>query len=271
MSILIRAHRAVRKLSANYRSLPDFLIVGAQKAGTTSLLSYLGQHPDVTPGFNKEPRYFTSFYKHPLSVYRSNFPLQSALLPDRVTGEATPYYLFHPEVPKRVQATLPDAKIIILLRNPVDRCISHYFHEKKYGHENLSLQEALQAEQSRMEDAFQELEATGHSFSHQHFSYLSRGVYVDQLERWFALFGKTQFRVILSEDLFQNSSQVLAELEDFLEIPSYDNYVFKPQNVGNYQGRVDDSTLEWLKAHYVPHNIRLSRLLGRTINWHCVK
>lgn len=267
MSILIRAHRAVRKLSANYRSLPDFLIVGAQKAGTTSLLSYLGQHPDVTPGFNKEPRYFTSFYKHPLSVYRSNFPLQSALLPDRVTGEATPYYLFHPEVPKRVQATLPDAKIIILLRNPVDRCISHYFHEKKYGHENLSLREALKAEQFRMQDGFQELNVTGHSFSHQHYSYLSRGRYVDQLERWFRFFEKSQFKIILSEDLFEDSGLILAELEDFLDISSYDNYIFRPQNVGNYQGKLDDSTLEWLKDYYQPHNSRLSLLLERPINW----
>jgi len=146
MSLLIRAHRVIRTLSANYRSLPDFLIIGAQKAGTTSLLSYLGQHPNVTPGFNKEPRYFTSFFAQPLSVYRSNFPLQHAVLPERMTGEATPYYLFHPDVPERVQAVLPDVKIIVLLRNPVDRCISHYFHEKKYAHEDLSLQEALKAD-----------------------------------------------------------------------------------------------------------------------------
>ncbi|MEJ2557594.1 MAG: sulfotransferase domain-containing protein, partial [Anaerolineae bacterium] len=141
-----RAKRAVVKGIQHYRLitrfmrvLPDFLIIGAQKCGTDSLFRYLGGHPCIKLASSKEAHYFDLKFDKGINWYRSHFPLipykysvKRLRKQDLITGEATPYYLFHPHAPGRAAAIVPHVKLIVLLRNPADRAYSHYNHEVKY-------------------------------------------------------------------------------------------------------------------------------------------
>ena len=144
--------------TARLRTLPDYLIVGAQRAGTTTLQKHLFLHPDVMPpGRVKGVHFFdTNFGRSPL-WYRSHFPTTRARARAEhgtghpvVTGEASPYYLFHPQCASRIADIIPEARIVMLLRDPVARAYSHYLHEERRGFEDLPLEEALAAEPSRL-------------------------------------------------------------------------------------------------------------------------
>ncbi len=122
-----------RRLTSGSRRLPDFIILGAQRAGTSSLYYYLSQHPQILPAVRKELHFFDDHYRRGLGWYRSQFPTRGAR--GTITGEATPYYLSHPHAPARIQRLLPQARLIVLLRNPVERAISHYFFEVSHQRE----------------------------------------------------------------------------------------------------------------------------------------
>src|SRR5436189_26280 len=124
------------------RPLPDFLILGAQKAGTTALYAYLRWHPQVTGPSFKEVSFFDRHYARGERWYRAHLPVRRRA----VVGEASPSYLFHPLAPERVARMLPEARLIALLRNPVDRAFSHYQHEVALGREQLSFEDALAGE-----------------------------------------------------------------------------------------------------------------------------
>ena len=119
--------------------LPGFLIIGAQKSGTTTLFAMLGTHPQLTRPTDKEVHYFSLHYERGEAWYRRHFKGEIAF-------EASPYYIFHPAAPERIRATIPNAKLIAILRDPVQRSISHYFHSVLKGHETLPMLEALHAE-----------------------------------------------------------------------------------------------------------------------------
>jgi len=144
-------------LTSWMRMMPDFLIIGAQRCGTTSLFNYLSQHPDIYPSFPKEVHYFSNYYKKGTAWYRSHFPLTwqkkyRELVQGRkfMTGEATPYYFSHPHAPRRIFNALPKVRLFLLLRNPVDRAFSHYQYEVKMGIESLSFEEAIDKEEDRL-------------------------------------------------------------------------------------------------------------------------
>ncbi len=200
-------------------TLPDFVIVGAQKGGTTSLFRLLSQHPDIRPAERKELHYFSLFYDRGLDWYRDRFP---ATEEGEITGEGSPYYLFHPRAPEMMAETVPQARLIAMLRNPVDRAYSHWNHEVttvsrmyKRTVEPLGFEEAIEAEEERLRgEEARMLENAGYfSFNHQHHSYLSRGVYVDQLERFFRFFDKERMLMLGSEDFFERTSEALGRGE----------------------------------------------------------
>src|SRR2546423_13513556 len=124
-----------RRLTHKIRIIPDFLIIGGQKCGTTSLYYYLIEHPNIAPAVRKQMHFFDNRFKKGFGWYKSNFPTifskwyKTFLHKQKfVSGEATPYYLFHPLAASRVHQFLPDVKLIVLLRNPVNRAYSHYNH-----------------------------------------------------------------------------------------------------------------------------------------------
>ena len=147
---LRRLRADYRQLTAPLRGLPSVLIIGAQKGGTTSLFSYLVQHPDVLAPLTKEIHYFDLQYDREDKWYRGHFPFARRLERGAVTIDASPYYLPHPLVPARAAQLVPEAKLVAVLRDPVDRALSHYHHEVRAGRESLSFADAIDQEAERL-------------------------------------------------------------------------------------------------------------------------
>ena len=124
-----------RQWSKRWRCLPDYLLIGAQKCGTTSLYNYLVSHPEVRRCLRKEVGYFDQHFDRGLAWYLAHFPMKSFVGFQQVTGEATPDYYYSPQAPQRAHLVMPQAKLIILLRNPVDRAHSQYWHLFSRGRE----------------------------------------------------------------------------------------------------------------------------------------
>ncbi|PWL22601.1 MAG: sulfotransferase [Synechococcus sp. XM-24] len=185
--------------------LPDFLGIGTQKGGTTSLQKLLEQHPDAFLPITKEIHYFTLHYNESEHWYRGHFQQANR---EQICGEITPYYLFHPEAPQRIQALLPKARLIVLLRDPVERALSQYFHARRLGFEELDLKAALAAESQRL--------ASGNPYSHQKHSYLSRSRYELQLQRYQRLFKPHQLLILRSEDFFDKTERSWKAIQNFL-------------------------------------------------------
>lgn len=255
-------------LTASKRVLPNFIIVGAQRSGTTSLYNYLCQHPQVMRGFRKEVKYFGCNYPQGINWYRSHFPYQRKMSPGDITGEASPYYLFHPLAAQRIFETLPDVRLIVLLRNPIDRAYSHYYLNIRRGREELSFEEAIKAEPKRLAGEEERIKADEYHpmYTHKTFSYLSRGIYARQLKRWFRFFSREQILVIKSEDLYGNFQSTYKKVMGFLTLPNRQLHNRKTFNAGNYDP-INISTREKLESFYEPHNAQLYELLGTDFGW----
>lgn len=247
-----------RLASAAARRLPDFVVIGTQRGGTTSLYRYLAGHPDVVAAWRKEVHYFDRYYSKGIDWYRAHFPLRDE---EGVVGEASPSYLFHPAAPTRARATIPAAQIIVLLRNPVDRAYSHYQMKVRRGVETLPFAEAIEREPERLGDS-EELAGT----AWRHFSYVARGEYANQLDRWLGCFPREQLLVLKSEEFFQQPEQVLHETLAFLGLRPWSPRGFRPHHLSSYP-RLDPATRRRLVDHFAPHNRRLYDLLGRDFGW----
>lgn len=196
---------------------PAFLGIGAQKAGTTTLHNLLAQQPQIFVPPCKEVHYFSLHYAQGLAWYADHFAGAGAT---QVIGEITPYYLFHPQAARRIFNDLGSSvKIVVLLRDPLARTLSHYWHARRHGFETLPLEEALAAESRRLGDAEATLKsAEGRHKSHQEHSYLSRSLYRLQVERFWSLFGRDQVLVLPSEPFFEDPWPTLQRLALFLDL-----------------------------------------------------
>ena len=214
-------------------SQPNFLIIGAAKAGTTSLYRYLQQHPDVFLSTPKEPRFF-ALEGHPLDFqgpiqvinrtsitrwedYQALFTEGSG---KKAIGEASTVYLYEPSAAERIEHYLGQPKLIVVLRNPVSRAYSSYLHLVRDGQETLSFEAALEAENQRISDKWPPL-----------WHYQNRGFYAQQLQRYFDRFDPAQIKICLFEDLVANPLGLMQELFEFLEIdPKFEPDVSKRAN-----------------------------------------
>jgi hypothetical protein len=262
-----------RRATARTRTLPDFVIIGAQKCGTSFLYQLLVQHPDVKPAFVKEVHFFDLNFAKGESWYRSRFPLQIRKKRPYITGESSPYYLFHPHAPRRAATVIPEAKLVILLRNPVDRAYSHYQHQVARvwggGHETLAFEEAIEAEERRLAGELEKLSRDEHYHSRNHrtYSYLSRGIYVDQIAAWSRFFSRGQMLILRSEDLFDDAGGTLKILLDFLGLPHWTPKT--PASIPNKREYADLSPAirQRLDEYFRPHNLRLYEYLGVDFGW----
>jgi hypothetical protein len=243
---------------------PDFLILGAAKAGTTSLHKYLADHPSVKTSARKEIDFFTFHYSKGLTWYLAHFPTN--IHGKIITGESSSYYLFHPRVPDRVAATLPNAKFLVLLRNPIDRAYSHYQHEFKLGYETKSFEEAIDRERALIEDERWRSCGSGYAFSHDHFSYISRGLYIDQLKRWMQAIPRERFLILKSEQLYSNPKSVFQSVLDFLRLPSGGPAFFPVYNQGDYGEGLNRDTRALLYSIFRPYNEALSSFLNLNLD-----
>ncbi|MFN8591499.1 MAG: sulfotransferase [Thermomicrobiales bacterium] len=247
-----------RIASAGERQLPDFIIIGAQRGGTTSLYRYLVEHPDIGPAYCKEVHYFDRYFDRGPNWYLAHFPIRGEY---KIAGEASPYYLFHPEVPERLREYVPNAKLIALLRNPIDRAYSQYQMNSRKGNESLSFEEAVEREPERLAGTDDPLDP-----SWRHHSYLARGLYAEQLRRWFEIFPRDQIMVIQSERFYGNPERTLHEVQAAIGLPPHTPGRFKAFHQSEYP-QMDDALLERLRAHFAPHNRDLYDLLGVDFGW----
>ena len=246
-------------------SLPDFVIIGAQKCGTTAFYNLLTKHPNVEPAAVRELHYFDRpdrFHKG-TEWYRRCFPLPQWKNERRsITGEKTPYYLFHPHVPKRMAEVVPFVRLIVLLRNPVDRAYSHYHHhiaiiEKgRWSEETLNLRVSGRTEPRTFEEAIEQQNST----------YLPRGIYVDQLLRWSEHFSKEQMLVLKSENFFEHTRDTMRLVQEFLDLP-YQQLDLPPRKTDHRYEPMDPATRRRLEAYFEPHNQRLYEHLGVDFRW----
>lgn len=254
--------------------LPDYLLIGAQRSGTSSLYGYLVQHPCVGRAATKELHYFDINFSKGLDWYSTQFLRGARFYVKRffrrpfVIGEASPYYLFHPHAPRRIRKVLPGVKLVALLRNPVERAYSHYHHEVRKGCESLTFEDAIEAEDRRLKGELEKLQADEdyYSLSHQHHSYLSRGVYADQLKLWMELFDRGQLLILQSEHFFKDPGPVCLTVCEFLGIPAWTPDTFPRHNRGAYE-KMRPSTRARLSAHFQRHNELLYDLLGTRFDW----
>ncbi|MEJ7631917.1 MAG: sulfotransferase domain-containing protein, partial [Rubrobacteraceae bacterium] len=220
-----RLEERLRPTGAPTGALPDFVVIGAQKSGTTSFYRDVIRHPHVGRSTKKEVHFFDHNFDKGLDWYRAHFP--SPELKDgrrTITGEASPYYLAHSLAPERAAKVVPQAKLIALLRNPANRAYSHYQHAVRYGRDPLSFEDAIEAEEDRMrksrdkilaEQGFTPAIPSGRS-------YLARGVYVDQLLEWNRFFDRDQLLVLKAEDYFADSPGAMKTVLDFLGLPDWE-------------------------------------------------
>jgi len=250
------------------RPKPSFLIVGAQKAGTSSLFSYLGQHPDITLPSTKELHFFDLQYNMGIDWYESLFP-ENADDEIKITGEASPYYLFHPLVPEYVRYHYPGMKLIVLLRDPVDRAYSHFQMERKRNAEpESSFMLAVEMENNRIREEEQKIlrrEITSGS-KFQDWSYIKRGLYGQQLQRWLGFFPGEQFLIIRSEDFFSSTLFWMQQVHSFLGIRDIPPVNLSPVNSNEYP-ELTASVKDKLKDYFHDDGLLLQKLAGNNFVW----
>jgi hypothetical protein len=265
--------------TSDLRPPPDFLIIGTKRGGTTSLHDYVLRHPAVLPTFPKPQKvkgayFFDEGWDRGRRWYLSHFPsrMTRALVARRlgytpVSGEATPYYLFHPLAPMRARAVAPDARIIVLLRDPVERAFSHYKERRKHT-EQLSFADAVAAEPARLdgEEARIIADPSYLSFHHRHSSYVAQSRYTESLRRWLSCYPSEQVLVLRSEDLYQDPTGVYARVLAHLGLP--DHPLDDPEQLNAEPSKAMDPEIRRLLEDALRDDVvALEEFLGRDMGW----
>jgi hypothetical protein len=261
------------------RTFPHFIIIGVGRAGTTALYSYLIQHPSIHPVLAADGKsatdlhFFEYMISDSISWYKSHFPV---LLPTlnsqkhpKITGEYTSTYFYHPDIPKRIYQLLPKVKLIVILRNPIDKIYSTYYQQFRYGEVSTSFEETIDAELRRIEI----LEDNPNLFSqHPGFSnfisqnILRHGIYADYFINWFELFNKKQILILNADDLKKDTKNTLQQIFEFLGVENHTIENLSHISARKYP-KLSDITRKKLIEFYKPHNERLNKLLQRNFEW----
>ncbi|GAB1689432.1 sulfotransferase [Krasilnikovia sp. M28-CT-15] len=271
--------RSYGRLTATTRMTPSFLICGGQRCGTTSLYRALAAHPVVLKAvLHKGVHYFDTGYDRGMAWYRGHFPQHRH--DERVrakygvpgqTFESSPYYMYHPQAAARIAADLPGVKILVLVRDPVERAYSQHAHEVARGFESerdfgaaLALEPArLHRQEERLAD-----DPRYYSFAHQHHAYRARGEYARYLGAMARHLGRERIHVVESERFFTEPEQVYDEVLDFLGLPvGLANPLYEKHNARPRTSDMDPVLRRDLTAHFAPHDEALITWLGRTPVW----
>lgn len=259
MSFVAYPGRALRRATGAFRHYPRFLIIGGIRCGTTSLIRYLGEHPEVGIASTKEPHFFDWNHGRGDNWYRSFFPLRTRQL---TVGESSPAYLMDKLAPARAAAAMPDARLLLLVRDPVERAHSHYRYRRGRGHEPAeTFEEALELEERRLEQA-----AAGGRGQSLLFGYFHHGLYADGLERWRRHFDPSQIMTISSEEFYADSPAVFTRVLEFLELTNYELNNYAVHNASNRES-MSPETRARLADRYREPNRRLFELIGNDLDW----
>lgn len=265
--------------TARWRPPPELLVIGAKRGGTTSLWRYLDTHPGVLPTFPRAEHvkgtyFFDERWTEGEAWYRSHFPTRARrALAERRLGyppiafEASPYYLFHPLAPQRARAVAPDALVVALLRDPVERAFSHW-KERRNHTEDLAFAEALAAEEERTRGEEERLRAgaVAVSAAHRHQTYVAQGCYAPMLERWFEAYGRDRVVVAPAEELYADPQAFCDHLTDRLGLPRHPLPTTEPYNA-EPSADMDPTVRAALTDRLAPHVAAVEDLLGRPMPW----
>lgn len=246
-------HAIDKGLKGYFCKDPDFIILGAMKCGTTSLYHYITKHTQIYPAEKKEIHFFDEKFHRGVYWYKSHFPCIAKAVHGRcITGEASPYYLYHPLAADRIHRTFPEVKLIVLLRNPIRRAISHYWHMVNTGRERLGMEKAFGAEEARLKgEKTKIIERNKYqSYEHRMFSYIDRGKYTYQLKRFDSLFQESQVLILKSEDMFNEGRSIMNEVQSFLDVEIENIKTKDVKNRGEYKTQAPRTVIHKLEKEY---------------------
>lgn len=263
-----RIARGLGSVTAHLRLRPSFLVVGAQRCGTTSLHRALVQHPGIAaPVLHKGVHYFDVNYGRGERWYAAHFPLRRPG-DTRITGESSPYYMFHPAVPGRIAADLPGVRLLVMLRDPVERAYSAHRHELARGFETEDFETALALEDERLAGEEERLlrDPSARSRAHQHHAYLRRGHYAEQVRRLHEAVGADNVLVLDAQDVFTDPEPGYRRALSFLGLPPSAPPRFPHANA-RPRSPLPAGLRARLEDHFAPHDAALEELLGWTPTW----
>jgi hypothetical protein len=274
-----RVLRGAGLATARWRPGPELIVVGAKRGGTTSLWQYLIGHPGMLPTFPRAEKikgtyFFDENWGRGERWYRSHFATEAtrALAARRfgyrpATFEASPYYLFHPHAPARAKQVVPDALIVAVLRDPVERTFSHWKERSKHT-EQLPFAEALAAEPERTNGELERMLADPSyvSFAHRHQTYLAQSRYAPMLERWMEAFGQDGVLVVAAEDFYADPQVLCDEITDRLHLPRRDLGTPEPFNA-EPSADMDAVVRQQLTEQLAADIEAVEHLLGRPMPW----
>lgn len=246
---------------------PSFFILGVQKGGTSTLHKYLSASEEIYFPFKKELHFFDAYYDKGWEWYWDKFMIQENSK-FKVSGEATPYYFFHPFIPAKIYSKFPEGKFIVLLRNPVERAFSHYQMSARRGIEDRTFEEAIRREKKLIFKQYLRM-FFDKRFNQIHVekSYLSRGFYYKQAKRWLKYYRLDNFLFLKSEDLFNNPQETVFKVCDFLKVKRIN--VSEPEiiNKGNYKDKISPVLYEEVARYFRKDVRKMSDLTGLKLDW----
>lgn len=260
-----RARRAAMRATSRFRPLPGLLVIGAPKCGTTSLFDYLVQHPDVQGSNRKELYFFDQYYTRGERWYRGQFPLRRE---GALAVEATPNYLSDPRVPARANEMVPDARLVVVLRDPVERLVSHWAHRHRTGREPRSLDELVAAQIGDPPDVAEQVDQTAASFLpflRQHM--FQQSYYAHHLRNWWHHFDRDRTLVLFSDDLFAHPAATTVQVQRFAGLERVSPADVDARNTRQRDADLDPALHRRLRDHFEPHDAELSELLDLPLPW----
>jgi hypothetical protein len=272
--------------TSRLRPPPDFLIFGTKRGGTTSAYFHLLEHPQVLPLFptarflpkrrdGKGPHYFDTNYHLGDRWYLGHFPsrltrtrAERRLAGPVAVGEASPYYLYHPLAAERAARLVPEAKLLLFLRDPVERTHSMWKEQVRNRVERLDFPDALAAEAERTagEEARILADPTYYSFPHEFQSYRGQSEYPRALARWFEHFPAEQFKIFATEEYTADAGNVCNDVFRFLGLPERPQEK-APQLNAATAAPMPAAVRAELDEHFAPLNVELEKMIGRRLPW----
>ena len=267
------AKRNINYFTSSSRALPNFIIIGAVRCGTTSLYQNICEHPNVISAKQDEIGFFDSNFHLGLEWYKSFFPKNDEIekLKEEtgfgITGEDTPFYFWNKLSCDRILKTIPNCKLIVILRNPVNRAYSNYQLSVRNGKEDLSFEEVIGIEKKQLSNdgIYLDDEINLEKFKHPR-SNLIKGWYYEQLKIWIEKFSDEQILIISTEDLENNPQETMNTVFDFLELPKYKMKKFQKLKFVKYKN-MDDNIKQELFEYFKPKNEKLFSLINKKFKW----
>ena len=252
--------RKFRGLTSPLRVLPDFIVIGVGRGGTTSLYHYLNQHNCIQKSSYDEIGFFDDNYHLGLNWYRSMFPTkyekQKVIqkFGKFLTYDVTPWYVRRPWTANRIKSLLPSVKIIVVLRNPVDRTYSHYHLTRREKGLTKSFEEIIDEDIQKINNYDDDLKNSEEYYAELvQNSHIARGFYLEQLEIWLTIFDKKNILIISSEDLAENTQKTMNSIFNFLDLENQIIPNLQKINVGKYP-KMKEETRKTLENYFFDHN-----------------